>query len=232
MNAKQITFILSTVFLTWSIVSSAAAAEIDRVHAIPDSSEPLDARVGAQLSAPLNVIPCMNGDAEFVAFRGGESFLAPCRFVHETTAHLQQAAAMSASFRGFPFATEHVHLAIPSETWQLKYRGRSNSEIFSALLRDPDLVAVYHANEPLGHVRRQVLGYYDGRGIEILPDQVNVLTGRYRSVGWFYFQPYYVDRVEMGFDISFDRDLADECADAGAPQTENGDTVGRKHECV
>jgi hypothetical protein len=248
MNAKDVvrnTFILSTVLLL-AVLSTVGAAEIAILQ--KDGSARGDARLGAQLSAPLNIVPCMNGNAEFVASRDGKEFLAPCRFVHETTAHLREVAAMSTSPIGFPLATDHVHLAIPSESWERKYHALRKDDSLPAILRDPDLVAVYHASQTLDYSgtggagarskpesayhNQQVLGYYDGRGVDILPNDANVLTGRYRSVGWFYFRPHQPDGSETSFDISFDRVVADECTATDAPQTENGEPVGRKHDCV
>jgi hypothetical protein len=252
MNAKDIVrnaLILTTVLLLSPVLSSVGAAEIASVRAISEyGPERVDALSGWQPSTSLNTAPCMNGEAEFIASREGQEFLAPCLFVHETTAHLRQAAAISERSLGFPLGTDHVHLAIPSETWERKYRGRAKNEMLSTILRDPDLIAVYHATAAFEYSRatgtdarskpmhafhnRQVLGYYDGRGIEILPNGVNVLTGRYRSIGWFYFRPRQSDGSMTSFDISFDRVVADECTATDAPQTENGEPVGRKHECV
>jgi hypothetical protein len=252
MNAKEIatkTSILAAVLWLLSVLSSAGAAEIASVRAISEyGPERADALMGGQPSTSLNTVPCMNGEAEFIASVEGQEFLAPCLFVHETTAHLRQAAAISESSLGFPLGMDHVHLAIPSETWELEYRGRAKKEMLSTILRDPDLIAVYHATAALeysrttgtdarsksehAHYNRQVLGYYNGRSIEILPDHVNVLTGRYRSVGWFFFRLRQLDGSVASFDISFDRVVADECASADARQIEGGDTVDRKHECV
>ena len=200
-------------------------------------------RSGERLAGSLNTAPCFSGSSEFVASWQGREFLAPCRFIHETIAHLRAASTMKRTGPGFPLNTDHVHLAVPADLWETKYRRLPKDQILSALLGEPNLVAVYHATDALTRAEsekaegapgprrtynnRQVLGHYNGRGVEILPNHANALADRYRSVAWFYFMPRQPNgltvssRGETGtFDISFDHYLASECS--SSDHTEDG----------
>jgi hypothetical protein len=203
-----------------------------------------DAPSGKRLSRPLNPAACLRGASEFIASWRGKRFLAPCRFIHETIAHLRAVSEMGSTKRSFPLHTDHVHLAVPAELWEKKYYRFPQGEILSAVLWESRLVAVYHATDALtpadskgtraapkrnqAYNNRQVLGYYDGRGIEILPNHANALAQRYRSVGWFYFLPRGLDeRVAFSpdeavtFDISFDHELDLECSSSGQMESDN-----------
>jgi hypothetical protein len=182
---------------------------------------------GERLANPLNAAPCFSGNSEFVASWQGRKFLAPCRFIHETIGHLRAASTFNRTGSGFPLNSDHVHLAIPSDLWEAEYRFLPKEQTLSALLREPRLVAVYHATSALtpaestkietsrglrqSYANRQVIGHYNGRGVEVLPDHYNALAHRYRSVAWFYFWPSQVNEPAAGFDISFDHYLAAEC---------------------
>jgi hypothetical protein len=203
-----------------------------------------DARSGKRLSRRLNPAACFSGSTEFVASWRGKQFVAPCRFIHETIGHLRAVSDLGGVQPRYPLHTDHVHLAVPAELWEEKYYGGPEDESFSTLLRESRLVAVYHANDALTladseeaeadankrrpYVNRQVLGYYDGRVIEILPARVNALANRYRSVGWFYFLPRGSDEPtafspseSVGFDISFDHDLTIELRSDGEQKCSN-----------
>jgi hypothetical protein len=206
--------------------------------------ESYQAPSGKRLSRPLNPAACYRGASEFVASWQGKKFLAPCRFINETIAHLRAVSELGASKRIFPLHTDHVHLAVPAELWQEKYDRFPQDQILAAVLWESRLVAVYHATDALTLVHskgagaepkkseaynnRQVLGYYDGRGIEILPNHANALAQRYRSVAWFYFLPRGLDDLvgfspneAVTFDISFDHDLDTECS--SPDRMESGD---------
>ena len=203
-----------------------------------------DAQSGKRLSRPLNPAACFSGGSEFVASWQGKKFSAPCRFIYETIAQLRALSELGATKFMFPVRTDHVHLAVPSELWEEKYDKLPKDEILSAVLRESRLVAVYHATDALTladskgaetepnkrqpYDNRQVLGYYDGRVIEILPARANVLAHRYRSVAWFYFLPHRLDGLTgfsggdaVIFDISFDHDLATVCSSSGRMESGN-----------
>jgi hypothetical protein len=197
-------------------------------------SDPNDTWSGKRFANPLNSAPCSSGSSEFIASWQDKKFSAPCRFIHETVAHLRAVSALSATGFGVPLRSDHVHLAVPAALWQAKYHRFPRDEVLSAVLREPGLVAVYHATDdlaadsgqaegsprrPQSYNNRQVLGHYDGQGVEVLPNQVNALAQRYRSVAWFYFLPRSIDgrtpsfrNETIAFDISFDPDLAAPCS--------------------
>ena len=85
----------------------------------------------------------------------------------------------------FPLDADHADLGIPAELWTSKYSKLPSEQIWLTLLREPRLIALYHTAEHLdisdpktGKVnnearawkeKRNVLGFFDGRPIEILP---------------------------------------------------------------
>ena len=203
-----------------------------------------DAQSGKGLSRPLNPAACFSGSSEFLASWQGKKFSAPCRFIYETIAQLRALSELGATKLMFPVRTDHVHLAVPSELWEEKYYKLPKDEILSAVLREPRLVAVYHATDGLTladskgaaakpskrqpYDSRQVLGHYDGRVIEILPARANALARRYRSVAWFYFLPRQSDGLTgfsggdaVTFDISFDHDFATVCSSSDRMESGN-----------
>jgi hypothetical protein len=215
-----------------------AAADVVLTTRPTLSADADDAQSSQRLSRRLNPAACFSGSTEFVASWRGKKFLAPCRFIHETLRHLRAVSDMGGAQLIFPLRTDHVHLAVPAELWNEKYYGVPEDESLSTLLWESRLVAVYHANDALAlpdskgagaeannrqpHDSRQVLGYYDGRVVEILPARANALANRYRSVAWFYFLPRRLDELAtfypgqgVVFDISFDYELPIEFASDG-----------------
>ena len=99
--------------------------------------------------------------------------------------HLRKLVDQGAAKFLFPLDADHAHLGVPMSSWKKKYQHLSAEEVVPALLRDPGLVALYHTAEHLrvtdrktGEVnseakswldKRNVLGHFDGRPIEILP---------------------------------------------------------------
>jgi hypothetical protein len=233
--------------------ASAAAEDYWLTASAPTAVGRIDAQPSRRLARPLNPAACSSGSSEFVASWQGKKFLAPCQFIHETISHLRTASETGATTSIFPLRTDHVHLAVPAELWEAKYSSLPKDEILSAVLRERRLVAVYHATEALmvadskgtgpqpnykqPYRNRQVLGYYDGRAIEILPDHANALAQRYRSVAWFYFLPRRPDEVAafsldeaVTFDISFDHDSAIECPSSGRRMERESASVNFKTE--
>jgi len=144
---------------------------------------------GERLRAPLRATDCAFRDGEFTTFYRGARFRVPCRFITEVTRHLKQMLDVGAARYLFPLDADHAHLGVPKDAWDKKYKHLPLEEIFPALVRDPDLVALYHTAEHLrvtdrtnGAVnadakawqeKRNVLGYFDGRPITILPPHAN-----------------------------------------------------------
>jgi hypothetical protein len=190
---------------------------------------------GQPLSAHLKAVDCFSGRTEFVASVHGKTFLAPCRFITETTRHLKEISESEGGNSLSPLYWDHGHLAVTSELWEQKYRNLPNDQILPVMLRDPSLVAIYHGACSLPIVdrktaggtpnakewdqKRQVLGFYDGRAMESLPslkrgsglDQPQ----HYISSTWFYISPhpfgelaFSIKGTSMAFDISFDDDVA------------------------
>ena len=149
----------------------------------------------------------MFGQSEITAKYSGTQFLVPCRFITEATRHLKEMLAIGAAKYLFPLDADHAHLAIPMELWATKYSKLPSEQILPALLLEPQLVALYHTAEHLeisdpktGSVnqaakawkeKRNVLGFFDGRPIQILPPDpaghgVGMPAG-YNSYGGFNF---------------------------------------------
>jgi hypothetical protein len=179
----------------------------------------------------LKAVDCFSGRTEFVASIHGKTFLAPCRFITETTRHLKEISETKGGNSVSPLYADHGHLAVTSELWDKKYRKLPNDEVLPVMLRDPALVAIYHGACSLPIVerktaggtpkakewdkKRSVLGFYDGRAMENLPilkrgSEVNQ-PQHYTLFKWFYISPhpfgelvFSVKGTSMAFDISFD----------------------------
>ena len=162
---------------------------------------------GERIRNPLAARDCIFGHNEITAKYRGEPFLLPCRFIIETTRHLKEMLAVGAAKYLFPLDADHAHLAIPTELWATEYSKLPSERILPALLRDPRLVALYHTAEHLeishrktGAInpeakawkeKRNVLAFFDGRPIRILPPHpaghgVGMPAG-YNSYGGFNF---------------------------------------------
>jgi hypothetical protein len=156
---------------------------------------------------PLPARDCMFGQNEITARYNGTQFFVPCRFIMETTSHLKEMLAVGAAKYLFPLDADHAHLAIPMELWATKYGKLPSEQILSALLRETQLVALYHTAEHLEisdpktdavnesakawKEKRNVLAFFDGRPIRILPPHpaghgVSMPAG-YNSYGGFNF---------------------------------------------
>jgi hypothetical protein len=190
---------------------------------------------GQPFSRHLKAVDCFSGRTEFVTSVHGKTFLAPCRFITETTRHLKEMSQSEGGNSLSPIYWDHAHLAVTSELWEQKYRTLPNDQILPVMLRDPSLVAIYHGTCSLPIVerktaggtpkakewdkKRSVLGFYDGRAMENLPilkrgyglDQPQ----HYIAFTWFYISPhpfgelaFSVKGTSMAFDISFDDDVA------------------------
>jgi hypothetical protein len=162
---------------------------------------------GERIPNPLPARDCMFGQNEIMATYRRAEFLVPCRFIMEITRHLKEMLAVGAAKYLFPLDADHAHLAVPSELWATKYSRLPAEQVLLALLREPELVALYHTAEHLeisdpktGKVneearawkeKRNVLAFFDGRPIRILPSHpaghgVGMPAG-YNSYGGFNF---------------------------------------------
>jgi len=186
---------------------------------------------GERLRSPVRGRDCLLGKQRFVGSFRGKNFSAPCRFVTETIRHIKEMLVAGAARYLFPLDADHAHLAIPLELWEKKYRWLPKDTLLSALLEEPTLAALYHTAEHLIVVdgntkegneeikkwkeRRNVLGFYDGRPIQILPPDPRGFgvgaPASYYTVGGFAFLAspggelsLFMDGKAIVFDISLD----------------------------
>jgi hypothetical protein len=186
---------------------------------------------GERIQRPLRARGCLLGRDSFIATYRGMEFAAPCRFITETIRHLKEMLVTGAARYFFPLDADHAHLAVPLQLWESKYRKLSYDTLLPELVAEPALAALYHTAEHLalgdprkGRVdpltrrwkeNRNVVGYYDGRPIIILPPEPRgigaTMPPPYYSVGSFNFLAsrqgelnLFHDRQVITFDITFD----------------------------
>lgn len=187
---------------------------------------------GARLRNPVKPEPCVYGQKDFPASYRGRQFAVPCRFILETTRQLKELLASGAAKYLFPLDLDHGDLGVPAEVWEAKYKMLPAEEVLPTLLRDPQLMTVYHtamhshpdatrsdlaANNLVQKIT--VVGFYDGRPNQVLAK---------RSHKEFYYEPEGLVRQggftmmahQLGelvllagetivvFDMSFDNDRA------------------------
>lgn len=179
----------------------------------------------------LKSIHCLSGEAEFVASVQARKFLAPCRFITETTEHLKKILESQGTKQPFALDVDHAHLAVTAEIWDEKYRDLLPEEILPVALRDTSLVAIYHSachcpiadRKSAGTTARELnqkrLGFYDGRAMANLPYRK---PGSVQTHGQYYrpFASFYISAHKSGelvlsakgksvaIDIFFDDDHA------------------------
>jgi hypothetical protein len=190
---------------------------------------------GRRLHNPLKPNVCYFGKSEFTASFRGREFVAPCRFIADTTRHLKLMIEKGAARYLFPLDADHAHLAIPKELWQRKYSKLSVDEVFPQILWEPELVALYHTAEHLAvrdsksdkeifqtkdwQAKRNVLGYFNGGPIRILPARADGSAHdkleQYENVASFYFLAHRLGEIAVpvnggaiSLDMSFDEDYA------------------------
>ena len=187
---------------------------------------------GARLHNPLEPQGCLHGRMEFAASSQGRRFVAPCRFITETTRQLRELLESGAAKYLFPLDVDYADLAIPADLYESKYKQLSSGERLPALLREPALVAIYHtalhlAPEPSNSApsasvwgeKRTVSGFYDGRPNQLLARRMD--GGGYDEpeglvrVGSFAMLSHFLGELTLvagetvvTFDLSFDNDRA------------------------
>lgn len=162
---------------------------------------------GERIDNPLKGRKCLFGEKQIQAAQRGRRFSLSCRFVTQTIAHLTEMLNVGAANFPFPLDADHAHLGVPVAVWQKKYADLPPDDIMPAMLEDPSLVALYHTAEHLisadpktgkpdpktreWKAKRNVIGYYDGRSIEILPPHPKGagvgLPDAYHAYGGFRF---------------------------------------------
>ena len=140
---------------------------------------------GGRMRNALPAFSCMTGKADFAATIHGVPVRVECRFVNQITHHLKGMLDIGAARYLFPLDADHAHLAVPADVWSEKYDKLSAAQLMAALLNEPKLVALYHTAEHLEpearikgsedsavrrwREQRNVLGYFDGRPLQVLP---------------------------------------------------------------
>ena len=140
---------------------------------------------GGRMRNPLPAFGCMIGKADFATSYRGVSVLVPCQFINEVTRHLKDMLDIGAARYLFPLDADHAHLAVPAAVWAAKYNKFSSAQLPIALLGESKLVALYHTAEHLEtgmgdratdddgikrwKKQRNVLGFFDGRPLHVLP---------------------------------------------------------------
>jgi len=229
-------FILLTV-LAFLGTNSAAAGETAWYFSAEEinTAYRYQEQFGSRLRNPLKPTACFLGQSEFAASFQGKEFVAPCRFIIETTHHLKLLLEQGAAKYLFPLDADHAHLAVPIELWERKYRHMPSTEILPQLLRESRLVALYHTAEHLvitdpktgrdngaakqWRVKRNVLGFFDGNPLKILPPLPDGLAqntpDQYKELGMIYFLAHRLGEMVFStngkavpFDLSFDEDFA------------------------
>jgi hypothetical protein len=162
---------------------------------------------GERINNPIKGRKCLFGEKDIRVAHRGREFSLGCRFVTQTIGHLAAMLNVGAARFLFSLDADHAHLGVPTTIWRDKYANLSPNEILPAMLQDSSLVALYHTAEHLTPTdpktgkperkdrewkdKRNVIGYYDGRPIEILPPHPGGagvgLPESYRSYGGFRF---------------------------------------------
>lgn len=191
------------------------------------------AQLDNRLSWALKPVACFSGEKEFVASVQGRRFLAPCRFITETTQHVNEIVASEGSKQTFALDVDHAHLAVTAEIWDEKYRELLPEEILPVVLRDTSLVAIYHSacHCPIAdrksagttalelNEKRHFLGFYDGRAMANLPyrkpGSEQTHGQYYRPFAWFSIAAHKSGELvlsakgkSVAIDIFFDDDHA------------------------
>jgi hypothetical protein len=139
----------AVVFILFSVRTSSADSDWHFTADEIETAYRYQAYFGRRLYNPLNPSVCSFGKTEFTASFRGREFVAPCRFITETTRHLKFIIEKGAARYLFPLDADHAHLAIPADRWENKYRKLSVDEVFPQILSEPALVALYHTAEHL-----------------------------------------------------------------------------------
>ncbi len=155
-----------------------SAAEIGAAYQYQES-------YGGRMCNALPAFSCVTGKADFATTIHGVPVRVDCRFVNQVTQHLKGMLDIGAARYLFPLDADHAHLAVPADVWSEKYEKLSPAQLMAALLNEPKIVALYHTAEHLEpearskasedaavrrwREQRNVLGYFDGRPLQVLP---------------------------------------------------------------
>lgn len=185
---------------------------------------------GARLSNPIDPQTCFQGKKDFDASYQGKQFVVPCRFVDETMRQLRELLESGAAKYLFPLDVGFADLAVPADVYAGKYKRLPREEILPALLREPALVAIYHAavhsgpgdnGSVVGVVdgKPLVAGFYDGKPNRVLSPRAGGEANDDREglvrLGGFSMMSHFLGELSflandnvVTFDLSFDNDRA------------------------
>jgi hypothetical protein len=190
---------------------------------------------GQRMYHPMKGQECFLSKTQLVTRYQGQDLVVPCRFVLESRRHLKEILEQGAAQYLFPLDADHAQLAVPVEIWNEKIRNLPGEQILPALLQEPALVAIYRtaqrptladpapdriiAETKKPEAVRNVLGFFDGRPVIILPpkpsDPDDPELQKYHIAGEFYFLAHRLGEMvfsvrgkQVTFDMSFDSELA------------------------
>lgn len=125
-----------------------------------------------------NVIRYEGGVLRGRSFR--EDIVIPHNFIEQICAHCSDMLAAGTATRLFRLDAFHNHLYLPHDVVERSHTGLSIQAAIDQSVRDTRLVALYHNSEHLRipeegtplfelYKKRNVVGFFDGKPIEVLP---------------------------------------------------------------
>ena len=122
-------------------------------------------------------------EGKYMASCYGETFEVPEKFVKGTLRQLEETLEKGYAEYIFRLDAFHSHLFVPNDIFDKYYPLKNGAELIGAYTKDDKLGALYHNTEHLAvedpktgeidpiaqelHSKRSVLGWYDGRPLEI-----------------------------------------------------------------
>ncbi len=117
---------------------------------------------------------------EWVGSSDGKEFVIPQQFIDLTLAHFKEMLEKNTARFLFRLDASHGHFFVPESVFEKRYASRDSYENVRFLAADKNLGVLYHNSEHLNvekgdkealelFDRRNVIGWYDGRPISILP---------------------------------------------------------------
>ncbi len=117
---------------------------------------------------------------EWIGQSGGKEFIIPQSFIDQTLTHFKEMLEKNTARFLFRLDASHGHFFIHDSIFERSYASLKSYETVSLLVSDKNLGVLFHNSEHLKveegdkdaqelYLRRNVLGWYDGRPLEILP---------------------------------------------------------------
>lgn len=135
---------------------------------------------------------------DFIAECNGETFVVPKLFIDTTLRHLEELLDKGLVKHLFRLDSFHSHPFVTDRDFDKEYQGLSHVEMAEKYVNDTSLKALFHNAEhlalrsppqtgPIDPVaqelisKRNVIGWYDGRGIDVIFPQKENLIGSGKS---------------------------------------------------